>query len=201
MGSGYFGEPIKFGGNERSSSSSGGSSSSSRKGKKSNTSEKPKQPQRGLGVAQLEKIRLHSQLTLHHNPYSTNNNISQEDIRMQTTYNSTTPSFSYSSSSPESYGFPAQQNFMMGLNERGNNIMYQDSQPSSTFSRWPPGNVVQESQHFAQPIMTRHFLNPQAEDFLEKRRETDRRDSRGSSNQYSETNGSQDLDLELRLSI
>lgn len=48
-----------FGGNERSSSSSGGSSS--RKGKKSG-SDKPKQPQRGLGVAQLEKIRLHSQM-------------------------------------------------------------------------------------------------------------------------------------------
>ncbi|KAL5052629.1 hypothetical protein RYX36_033311, partial [Vicia faba] len=46
------------------------SSSSSRKGKKNNNSEnsKPrKQPQRGLGVAQLEKIRiLHSQL--HHQP-------------------------------------------------------------------------------------------------------------------------------------
>lgn len=46
-------------GNERSA---GGSSS--RKGKKSN-SDKPKQPQRGLGVAQLEKIRLHSQLGFH----------------------------------------------------------------------------------------------------------------------------------------
>lgn len=45
--------------NERSA---GGSSS--RKGKKSN-SDKPKQPQRGLGVAQLEKIRLHSQLGFH----------------------------------------------------------------------------------------------------------------------------------------
>lgn len=42
-------------GNERSAKTS-----SSRKGKKN--SDKPKQPQRGLGVAQLEKIRLHSQL-------------------------------------------------------------------------------------------------------------------------------------------
>lgn len=39
--------------------SAGGSSS--RKGKKSG-SDKPKQPQRGLGVAQLEKIRIHSQM-------------------------------------------------------------------------------------------------------------------------------------------
>jgi len=51
--SSYFGEPNL--GNERSSASS------SRKGKKNN-SDKPKQPQRGLGVAQLEKIRLHSQM-------------------------------------------------------------------------------------------------------------------------------------------
>ena len=46
--------------NERSNNSS-----SSKKGKikgTSNNQEKPKQPQRGLGVAQLEKIRLHTQL-------------------------------------------------------------------------------------------------------------------------------------------
>lgn len=63
-------------GNEGGLSSS--SSSSSRKGKKGGGgSDKPKQPQRGLGVAQLEKIRLHSQLTAAaasnylplHNPY------------------------------------------------------------------------------------------------------------------------------------
>ncbi|GKF72842.1 SPEAR3-like protein, partial [Tanacetum coccineum] len=67
-------------------------SSSSRKGKKSNP-DKPKQPQRGLGVAQLEKIRLHNQLGLHptnHHP--------QEDIRIQTAY-SPSSSFSYNSSS------------------------------------------------------------------------------------------------------
>ncbi|KAJ0745563.1 putative SPEAR family protein [Helianthus annuus] len=53
----YYGES---GSNDRSSSAGG---SSSRKGKKSG-SDKPKQPQRGLGVAQLEKIRLHSQMGL-----------------------------------------------------------------------------------------------------------------------------------------
>lgn len=55
MGSSYFGEPNL--GNER-----GGAGGSSRKGKKSSNSDKPKQPQRGLGVAQLEKIRLHGQM-------------------------------------------------------------------------------------------------------------------------------------------
>ena len=59
MDSGYFGDP-NFGNNERS----GGSS---RKGKKS-SSDKPKQPQRGLGVAQLEKIRLHGQMGCNYHP-------------------------------------------------------------------------------------------------------------------------------------
>jgi hypothetical protein len=68
MGSSYFGEPNL--GNEK------GGGSSSRKGKKNN-SDKPKQPQRGLGVAQLEKIRLHGQMgcAYHpslHGPYPTN---------------------------------------------------------------------------------------------------------------------------------
>ncbi|CAJ1936999.1 unnamed protein product [Sphenostylis stenocarpa] len=60
MDSSYFGKP-NFG-NERSSASS------SRKGKKNNNSDKPKQPQRGLGVAQLEKIRLHSQMACSYHP-------------------------------------------------------------------------------------------------------------------------------------
>ncbi|EEF48216.1 conserved hypothetical protein [Ricinus communis] len=103
MGSSYFGEPNL--GNERGSGSS-------RKGKKTN-SDKPKQPQRGLGVAQLEKIRLHGQMgsAYHpslHTPYPSNFN--QEDMRMQTAAYSSVPSssFSYSSSSvasSASYGF------------------------------------------------------------------------------------------------
>ncbi|KAK1290192.1 hypothetical protein QJS10_CPB18g01090 [Acorus calamus] len=44
-----------------SSSSSGGRSGST-KNRKNNYSGKPRQPQRGLGVAQLEQIRLHNQL-------------------------------------------------------------------------------------------------------------------------------------------
>jgi len=63
MGSSHFGE-LGLG---------NGRSGLSRKGKKSST-EKPKQPQRGLGVAQLEKIRLHNQMasylpSLHQPPY------------------------------------------------------------------------------------------------------------------------------------
>ncbi|XP_070044683.1 protein SPEAR3-like [Nicotiana tomentosiformis] len=184
MGSGYFGEPNL--GNEKSYSSS----SSSRKSKKSN-SDKPKQPQRGLGVAQLEKIRLHSQMGCTYNPFATN--LNQVDMRRQTPYSS----ISYSSSSSSSYGFPAHQSIMMGLGdiERAN-IRYGDSQPPSTASTWHPGTVYEP-----QPNMTRCLLNLQVEDSLEKRRKKDRSDSIGSSSQNSELNGSQELDLELRLSL
>ncbi|WRX32971.1 hypothetical protein QQP08_025458 [Theobroma cacao] len=155
MGSSYFGEPNM--GNER-----GGSSS--RKGKKSN-SDKPKQPQRGLGVAQLEKIRLHGQMgcSYHpslHGPYP--GNFNQEDMRVQTAYPSMpSSSFSYSSTSSTSsasYGF--HPSMMMGLGEYDQraNIRYGDSQPSTAAS-WNPGSGILDTQHFAQPNMTRQLLN------------------------------------------
>ncbi|XP_034593932.1 protein SPEAR1 isoform X3 [Setaria viridis] len=51
--------------------SSSGRSSGSRRGKRgggSGGADKPKQPQRGLGVAQLEKIRLQSEMAEYFNP-------------------------------------------------------------------------------------------------------------------------------------
>ncbi|XP_019192553.1 PREDICTED: protein SPEAR3-like [Ipomoea nil] len=186
----YYGER-NLGNHERTGAAS------SRKSKKSN-SEKPKQPQRGLGVAQLEKIRLHSQMgcayhhlpppSLHHNPFAATN-LSQEDMRLQTPY---------SSSSSSSYAcLPAFQT-MMGNDLERANIRFGDSQPSSTPS-WHPGTVY-EPQQYAQPNMTRHFLNLQVEDSIEKKRKKDRSDSMGSGSQNnSECNGSQELDLELRL--
>ncbi|KAK6784119.1 hypothetical protein RDI58_017573 [Solanum bulbocastanum] len=170
MGSGYFGEPKL--GNERSSSS--------RKSKKNN-SEKPKQPQRGLGVAQLEKIRLHTQMgcNTNYNPYPS------------------TPSISYSSTS--SCAFTPQQTIMMELGdiERAN-IRYGDSQPPSTPSAWHPGTVYEPHQ-FAQPNMNRYLLNLQIEESMENRT---RNNSIGSSTSHiSESNSDHELDLELRLSI
>ncbi|XP_057966949.1 protein SPEAR3-like [Malania oleifera] len=208
MGSSYFGEPNM--GNERSSSSS----SSSRKGKKGSNSDKPKQPQRGLGVAQLEKIRLHSQMGcsylpshLQYPPYPTTN-LNQEDImRMHssTAYSSVPSSscFSYSSSSSSTSSYVFQPNMMMGMGEleRSNNRYgTANSQPSPT-PRWNPGNGILETQHFAQPNMTRHFLNVHEEDSLQKKRKKDKGNSKGSSSQNSESSDSQEVDLELRLSL
>lgn len=199
MGSSYFGEPNL--GNERSG---GQGSSSSRKGKKSN-SDKPKQPQRGLGVAQLEKIRLHSQMGSGYNipslqtPYIIANP-NQEDIRvLQTAYSSASSSFSYTSvPSSSSYGFNGAQTIMMGLGdlERAN-IRYGDSQPTAN-ARWNAGNISLDAQHYQQSSITRHLLNLEVE---EKKKKKDRSDSMGSGSQNSGSSGSQELDLELRLSI
>ncbi|KAI3443753.1 hypothetical protein Pfo_000418 [Paulownia fortunei] len=195
MGSNYFGEPNYLGNERGAGLSSSSSSSSSRKGKK-NSSDKPKQPQRGLGVAQLEKIRLHSQLGCSylpsvHNPYASN--LIQEDIRQQTAHSSSSPSFSYSSSSSPSYGFQGHHGLMMSLPDldRGN-ITYGDSQ-SSSVARWHPGNVGFGPQHFVEPSMTRSFFEPGVEN--------DRKDFMGSSSQNSESSSSQEIDLELRLSL
>ncbi|KAL4295975.1 hypothetical protein GQ457_12G023020 [Hibiscus cannabinus] len=191
----------------------GSSSSSSRKGKKGG-SDKPKQPQRGLGVAQLEKIRLHGQmasgyqLPLHQGPYPAN--FHQEDNNMmrsvQTGYSSmasssSSSSFSHSSAtSPASYGFQY-PNMMMGLGEYDQraNFRYGDSQPSTTTS-WNPSSGIQENKHFGQPNMTRQLLNLHAED-SNSRSKKHRSSSVGSSSQNSESSDTQELDLELRLSL
>ncbi|XP_024028628.1 protein SPEAR1 isoform X2 [Morus notabilis] len=207
MGSGYFGEP-NLGNDHQRGSGSSSSSSSSRKGKKSN-SEKPRQPQRGLGVAQLEKIRLHGQMgcaayghpSLHNpNTYPTTSNFNNDDMRVQTAYSAIpSSSFSYSStslSSSPSYGF--NPNVMMGLGEyERTNIRYGDSQPTTTTS-----NAMLETQYIAQPNMTRHLLNLHTEDSQHTSQKHRSTNSLGSSStQNSESSDTQELDLELRLSL
>ncbi|XP_054782310.1 protein SPEAR3 [Prosopis cineraria] len=206
MGSGYFGE-LNLGSTERSSGSSALSSSSTRKGKKNN-SDKPKQPQRGLGVAQLEKIRLHGQIDcgypppnppppLLHVPYPSNFN-SQEDPRAQSAYSSIpSSSFSYStSSSSNSPSYCFHPNIVqMGLPEyERSNIRYGSSQPTNT-ARWDLQN-----QSSAQPNVTRPFLN-----LYDHSHHIDgqnyRSGSFGSSSQNSESSDPQEPDLELRLSL
>ncbi|KAF2617497.1 hypothetical protein F2Q68_00042149 [Brassica cretica] len=63
MASNFFGKPNMRGSSPSSASPTSSSSSPATKRGKKNGSEKPKQPQRGLGVAQLEKIRLHGEMS------------------------------------------------------------------------------------------------------------------------------------------
>ncbi|KAM7276067.1 hypothetical protein ACFE04_017933 [Oxalis oulophora] len=200
---------------QRGSSSSSSSSSKSKKGKKSNknNSDKRKQPQRGLGVAQLEKIRLQNgqiQMgypSLVHAPYPTNFNQDQgESVQVQEAYSSTpSSSFSYSSltsfpaASPTPYGY-RHPSMMMSLGEYDmrTNIGYGDSQPYTPTS-WNLGNGNLDSHLGAQPNTTQHFLNLPMEDSRQKMSKKHRSGSMGSSSQNSELSDSKELDLELRL--
>ncbi|PWA47622.1 hypothetical protein CTI12_AA496030 [Artemisia annua] len=170
---------------------SAGGKSSSRKGKKSQP-DKPKQPQRGLGVAQLEKIRLHSQLGLH-----PTNLHPQEDSRIQTAY-APPPSFSYNSSSATYNTSQGQQNIMMGMGEpERSNTIYGHAQPSSD-PRWNASNAMFEAQLYVQPGVTRHLFQVEVEDTLGMK---NRSNSMGSNSQNYDSKGSQEVDLELRLSL
>ncbi|XP_020220259.1 protein SPEAR3 [Cajanus cajan] len=187
MGSTYFGEPIF--GNEKATSSS------SRKGKKNNNSDKPKQPQRGLGVAQLEKIRLHGQMTYH--PSLHPSNFNNEDPRVQIAYSSVPSSSSTSSYAAASYGF--QPNIMMSLSEyQKTNIKYGDSQQTN-IARWETAKVILESQYSSPSNITRPFLNLNDSQDIDTKKH--RNGSVSSSSQNSESSDTQELDLELRLSL
>ncbi|KAK9705965.1 hypothetical protein RND81_07G095800 [Saponaria officinalis] len=193
MGSNYFGVPSM--GNERSSSST----SSSRKGKKSGGgSDKPKQPQRGLGVAQLEQIRLRTQMACGLNPP-----LLQEDImRVQgvpqygiVPQSSTSYPNNYSQSSPStSSTYGHHPNFMLAFGEE-NNVRCQDSQPTTTL-RWNPNSTgVLDQSTFRQSALPSRQL-PYFEDPRQGRSNLMR-----SSSQNSESSDHGDVDLELRLSI
>ncbi|CAA2947141.1 protein SPEAR3-like isoform X2 [Olea europaea var. sylvestris] len=181
-------------GNETLESSS---SSSFRRGKKRN-SDKSKKPLRGLGVAQLEKIRLHEMSsTYHHNPYF--ENFSQEDMGLQATYSSS--SFSYSSLSSPSYGFRTPHGIMIGCPDLAEeNIKYEESQQINA-TRWDSIQAVSGTQQFVQPSMRRHFLNLQIQDSLLEKNKKGPNDSVGSNHENFESSSTQELDLELRLSL
>ncbi|CAH8314696.1 unnamed protein product [Eruca vesicaria subsp. sativa] len=182
MASNFFGRPNMRGSSQSSSSPTSSSSSpTTRRGKK-NGSEKPKQPQRGLGVAQLEKIRLHGEMSCNnYNPSF----YPQENVRMQGEYSSipsSSPSFTYASSSST----PDMMIFRLVL--KTNNVLF------FVKNSWNPSYGILESQHSLEPNSTRHLLH-------EDPSYTTRSKSLGSGNQNSGSTDNQELDLELRLSL
>ncbi|KAJ0986064.1 hypothetical protein J5N97_004420 [Dioscorea zingiberensis] len=183
---------------------SGRSGSSSRKGKKnSNSDHKPKQPQRGLGVAQLEKIRLHDQMAaaylppavVLHSPFHTTTLNKEDDLREERTFS---PSFycsnsSSSSSSSIPYGLQANHMMMFGEDERLDIRSYGEFPSSSrTSSLYLPHDLVQE------PV-TLPLLEETLEDSMQKKRRQDHRHSTGSFSQNSDKSDTQELDLDLKL--
>ncbi|XP_043725544.1 protein SPEAR3-like [Telopea speciosissima] len=190
-----------------SSMGNGRTGFSSKKGKKNhNYSEKQKKPQRGLGVAQLEKLRLESEMSYCnylpslHNPYHHHIHLNQEEeTRLGTTYYSSVPSassFSYSSSSTPLVFHP---NIMMDRGEimEATDFRYGDSQ-----SRWNNSNGYSETQYSLQPTdKTGHLMSQNVKDSLQKKRRTNQCDSIGSSSSQNSDSSDmkEEIDLELKL--
>ncbi|XP_039115921.1 protein SPEAR1-like [Dioscorea cayenensis subsp. rotundata] len=178
-----------------------GRSGSSKRGKKNN-SDKPKQPQRGLGVAQLEKIRLHDQMASYlpslHSPFHSNLNKEdglREEVAFSPSFYCSNSSSSTSASSPY-HGLQANQQMMMfGDNETLDIRSYGDFSSCSSSSRlYMPNNVVQET-------VTLPLLEETMEDSIQKKRREDRSLlSTGSRSQNSsDKSDTQDIDLDLKL--
>ncbi|WOL08347.1 protein SPEAR1 isoform X2 [Canna indica] len=175
MGSSYFDQQL---GNGRFGSS--------RKGKKGG-SEKQKQPQRGLGVAQLEKIRLQNEMMAGylpslHSPFQAD--LSKEDLRVQMGYPSSPSSSTATSSSTSHFG--AQTN-MMGFG----------GSSGTEFRLY--------GEHYSAGVTSRSLLQPTTLPLMEQNmqinRRHDRHHSMGSISQSSDLSSSSELDLELKLSL
>ncbi|CAO2841910.1 unnamed protein product [Amaranthus hypochondriacus] len=175
------------------------SSSSSRKSKKS-SSDKPKQPQRGLGVAQLEQIRLRSQLGCSgftSSPVAPfqdelrSQGVGSYGVQQSSSYNNY---YSQSSSPSTSSPYGHHPNYMMafGDHERSN-LRYQDSLTSAA-PRWNPNGVLESSTYSQSDPTSRHF-NSYFEDSRHERIDFFKNSKKSESSEHEE------VDLELRLSI
>ncbi|XP_066309399.1 protein SPEAR3-like isoform X2 [Miscanthus floridulus] len=133
-----------------------GWSSSGRRGKRGGGSaggtDKPKQPQRGLGVAQLEKIRLQSEMAEYFHPLGQppslihrTGSLNLEDARASTSSLSSLPSSSFHPTTISS-PFPIHQNFAMPYGER--DVRYSEFQ--APIIRSPRSSAVYGNPHYAQ---------------------------------------------------
>ncbi|XP_073007879.1 protein SPEAR1-like isoform X1 [Typha latifolia] len=172
---------------------SSGRPTSLKKGRKSN-SEKPKQPQRGLGVAQLEKIRLQSEMTGYHHPSlqsSLHDNLNMEDAREMA-----------SSSSSSSIKFTTYHpNFMISYGTEGSNAKYCESLSSSIIRpQFSHHNI--STPHYDQSTVTLPLFNQCYEDSAYKRRHHHHHRSESvtdSASPNSDSGNTQELDLDLKL--
>ncbi|CAN6332044.1 unnamed protein product [Urochloa humidicola] len=118
-----------------------GRSSGSRKGKRggNSSSDKPRQPQRGLGVAQLEKIRIQSEMAeyLHHPlgqppPIHRTGSFNLEEPRLSHSLTSSSPS-PFHANIGVSSSYPIHHpNLAMAYGERSGDIRYGAFQTNPT---------------------------------------------------------------------
>ncbi|KAG1335059.1 protein SPEAR1-like [Cocos nucifera] len=173
----------------------GRSGSSSRRGKKSN-SDKQKLPRRGLGVAQLEKIRLHNQmmagyLSSLHPPFQTHLNEEDASIYMGS------PSCPHASSiATTSYFCGVHPNTMMGFG--GSDIT--DTRFGDYYSGATTSNKMMPLHHFIKPAVTLPLLTQTFQDSEQKKIQQDQHSLVCISQNSDSTDDPQGLDLELKLS-
>ncbi|ONM39339.1 protein SPEAR3 isoform X2 [Zea mays] len=183
--------------------SSSGRSSGSRRGKRGGGgggTDRPKQPQRGLGVAQLEKIRLQSEMVEYFHPLGQHpslihrtGSLSLEDARASTSsLSSSSPSSSFHATAI-SPPFSIHPNLAMPYGER--DVRYSEFQ--APIIRSPSSSAVHGTPHYAQHPnnITLSLFEPQESARLKGHH--DRSQSADSTSLNSDD--PQDVDLELKL--
>ncbi|OEL28832.1 hypothetical protein BAE44_0010149 [Dichanthelium oligosanthes] len=140
-----------------------GRSSGSRKGKRggNSSSDKPRQPQRGLGVAQLEKIRIQSEMaeySLHHPlgqqpPIHRTGSFNLEEPRLSHSLPSS-PSSPFHANIGVSSSYPIHRpNLAMAYGERSGDIRYGASQtnPNIRSPNYYHGAIYGSEAHYTHP--------------------------------------------------
>ncbi|XP_062208531.1 protein SPEAR3-like [Phragmites australis] len=185
--------------------SSSGRSSGSRKGKRggggSGGADKPKQPQRGLGVAQLEKIRLQSEMAEYFHPLGQppslihrTGSLSLEDARASTSSLSSSPSSGLHATTVSS-PFPIHPNFAMAYRERGD-VRYSEFQ--TPIIRSPSSSAIYGAPHYSHPGITLPLFEPEfCQESARLKGHHDR--SRSADSTSMNSDDPQDVDLELKL--
>ncbi|KAF6997506.1 hypothetical protein CFC21_013721 [Triticum aestivum] len=168
MSASNFGDSMEWG-RGRSSSSSSGSGSGSRRGKRAAAVDKPRQPQRGLGVAQLEKIRLEAEMAAyqHHPPlvgqpppssliHGTGSFNLQEDARSSLNYSlPSSPSSSFHANNTNvSSTYPFHPNLVMAYNGWRSGEMRYGESPTAPITR------SASNYHGATTYGTTHYPHP-----------------------------------------
>ncbi|KAF0917369.1 hypothetical protein E2562_017826 [Oryza meyeriana var. granulata] len=194
MSGSNFGDSMGWGNSGRSSPAG-----SSRKGKRGGGADKPKQPQRGLGVAQLEKIRLQSEMAEYFNPLGQpgslihrTGSLNMEDARASTSSLSSSPSSPFHATAVSSSPFPIHPNLGMAYGERGD-VRYGEFQ--TPIIRSPSSSTIYGAPHYPHPSITLPLFEP--EESARLKGHHDRSHSADSTSMNSDD--PQDVDLELKL--
>lgn len=182
-----------------------GRSSSSRRGKRGgggsggSGTDKPKQPQRGLGVAQLEKIRLQSEMAEYFQPpggqppslIHRTASLNLEDTRASTSSLSSSPSSPFHGAAVSS-AFPVHPNFGMAYGERVDTRYGEFQTP---VVRSPSSSTIYGPPNYSHPGVTLPLFAP--EESTRLRGHHDR--SRSADSTSMNSDDPQDVDLELKL--